>query len=131
MIAATNRDIEQAAQSGEFREDLFYRLNVFPISLPPLRERPEDIPLLVNHFMKRGSAKLGKKVSGVQKKTMTALQSYHFPGNIRELENIVERAIILAKGTTLELGWAVHPHPSLSEMLKEAALATEGRAIHM
>lgn len=103
VIAATNRNLEQAAQNGEFREDLFYRLNVFPISLPPLRKRAEDIPLLVNHFMKKGSAKLGKNVVAVQQKTMAALQAYRFPGNIRELENIVDRAIILAKGEMLEL----------------------------
>ncbi len=103
VIAATNRDLERATQSGEFREDLFYRLNVFPISLPPLRQRPEDIQLLVNHFIQKGNAKLGKKISKVPQKVVTALQAYHFPGNVRELENIVERAMILSPRDTLQI----------------------------
>lgn len=103
VIAATNRDLKQATRVGEFREDLFYRLNVFPITLPPLRERREDIPLLINHFIKKYGAKLGKKIFHVPQKVMKTLQAYHFPGNVRELENIVERAIILAKDETLQM----------------------------
>ncbi|MCG8608020.1 sigma 54-interacting transcriptional regulator [bacterium] len=103
VIAATNRDLKLAIQSGDFREDLFYRLNIFPITLPPLRERREDVPLLINHFVNKYGAKLGKKISQVPQKVMETLQAYHFPGNVRELENIIERAIILAKGETLQL----------------------------
>ncbi len=103
VIAATNRDLKQATQTGEFREDLFYRLNVFPISLPPLRERAEDIPLLIKHFVKKSGTKMGKKITTVPQKVMRTLQNYHFPGNIRELENIIERAIILASEQTLQL----------------------------
>lgn len=103
VIAATNRDLKQATQTGEFREDLFYRLNVFPISLPPLRERAEDIPLLIKHFVKKSGTKMGKKINTVPQKVMRTLQNYHFPGNIRELENIIERAIILASEQTLQL----------------------------
>ncbi|MFQ5675727.1 MAG: sigma 54-interacting transcriptional regulator [bacterium] len=102
-IAATNRDLEKAIQAGEFREDLYYRLHVFPILLPPLRERPEDIPLLVNHFIQKGNARFGKKISSVPEKQMQLLRAYHFPGNIRELENIVERAMILSLEQTLHL----------------------------
>ena len=103
VIAATNRNLEESTRSGAFREDLFYRLNVFPITLPPLRERPEDIPLLVNHFIKKYEGKLGKKISQVPQKVMKTLQTYHFPGNVREVENIIERAIILARDETLQL----------------------------
>ena len=103
VIAATNRNLEESTRSGAFREDLFYRLNVFPITLPPLRERPEDIPLLVNHFIKKYEGKLGKKISQVPQKVMKTLQAYHFPGNVREVENIIERAIILARDETLQL----------------------------
>ena len=103
VIAATNRNLEESTRSGAFREDLFYRLNVFPITLPPLRERPEDIPLLVKHFIKKYEGKLGKKISQVPQKVMKTLQAYHFPGNVREVENIIERAIILARDETLQL----------------------------
>ncbi len=103
VIAATNRDLLQAVQAGQFREDLYYRLNVFPILLPPLRERPEDIPFLANHFIKKSCAKLRKNISTVPQQVMKTLQAYHFPGNVRELENIIERAIILAKEQTLQL----------------------------
>ena len=87
-----------------FREDLFYRLNVLPIKLPPLRERKEDIPILVKHFVGKYSAKTGKKIKAVSQAVMHAFQSYHWPGNVRELENIVERAIVLNRGDRLELG---------------------------
>ena len=103
VIAATNRNLEKAIQSGVFREDLFYRLNVFPITLPPLREHPEDIPILVNHFIKKVNARLGKKIATVPQKVMKTLQAYHFPGNVRELENIIERAIILTNDQTLRI----------------------------
>ncbi len=103
VIAATNIDLASAVRAGDFREDLFYRLNVFPINLPPLRERREDVSLLVNHFAKKLGAKLGKKITVVPQKAMKTLESYHFPGNVRELENIVERAIILTSDQTLRI----------------------------
>jgi len=103
VIAATNRDLETALKMGNFRQDLYYRLNVFPIKCPPLRERKEDIPLLVNHFIKRFCAKLGKKIETVPLDVMTSLQDYHWPGNVRELENVIERAVILSEGSILRL----------------------------
>ena len=103
VIAATNRDLEEALKSGHFREDLYYRLNVFPITCTPLRERKEDIPLLVQHFVKRYSAKTGKKVEKISKSVIDSLQAYHWPGNVRELENIIERAVIVSQGTQLKL----------------------------
>ncbi len=103
VIAATNRNLERAVKNGTFREDLYYRLNVFPINVPPLRERQDDIPLLINHFVRKYGAKIGKKIETIPKKVMDSLQSYHWPGNIRELENIIERAVILSQGSRLEL----------------------------
>src|SRR4030095_16062825 len=104
VIAATNRNLEQAIEKKEFREDLYYRLNVFPINCPPLRERKEDIPLLVRHFCQKYETKIGKKILHIPIKVMTALIEYDWPGNIRELENIIERALILSRGNTLEYG---------------------------
>ena len=104
IIAATNRDLKKALESGDFREDLYYRLNVFPIISPPLRERKEDVPLLVKHFSEKVGAKVGKKIGSINPKAMDALLAYDWPGNVRELENIIERAVILSKGKTLQLG---------------------------
>jgi PAS domain S-box-containing protein len=104
VIAATNRNLEQAIEKKEFREDLYYRLNVFPINCPPLRERKEDIPLLVKHFCQKYESKIGKKILHIPLKVMNALTEYNWPGNIRELENIIERALILSRGNTLEYG---------------------------
>ena len=113
VIAATNRDLEETVAKGDFREDLFYRLNVFPIESPSLRERKEDIPLLVEHFVGKYSAKIGKKIATIPHKVMAALQAYDWPGNVRELENIVERAVIISRGTQLELGnWLPKTTPS-------------------
>jgi PAS domain S-box-containing protein len=110
VIAATNRNLEQAIQKKEFREDLYYRLNVFPIICPPLRERKEDIPLLVKHFCQKHEGKIGKKINNVSPAVMKVLMEYNWPGNIRELENIIERALILSKGDTLEYGdWLPMP----------------------
>ena len=95
VIAATNRDLEAAIAAGEFRSDLFYRLNVFPIEVPPLRERQEDIPVLVEYFIDRYARKAGKSIRGVNKKSLELLQSYPWPGNIRELQNVIERSVIV------------------------------------
>jgi transcriptional regulator with GAF, ATPase, and Fis domain len=103
IIAATNRNIEQEVKEGKFRQDLFYRLNVFPIVIPPLRERPEDIPLLVRAIVKDFQKKMGKEVESIPKRTMQALQSYSWPGNVRELRNLIEHAMILSRGKTLDI----------------------------
>jgi DNA-binding NtrC family response regulator len=103
IIAASNRNLEVEIKNGRFREDLFYRLNVFPIKMPPLRERKEDIPLLVNHFVDKFNKKIGKKINTVSKETLNALQQYHWPGNVRELESVVERAVITSQGNTLQV----------------------------
>jgi formate hydrogenlyase transcriptional activator len=100
VIAATNRDLEAAIAAGVFRSDLFYRLNVFPIDVPPLRQRTKDIPMLIEYFVKRYAEKARKKISKIDKTTLTLCQSYHWPGNIRELQNIVERSVILCTGDT-------------------------------
>ncbi len=104
VIAATNRNLEEAIAKKEFREDLFYRLNVFQIVSPPLRNRKEDIPLLVKHFVKKYEGKMGREIKNIPDKVIDALMLYDWPGNIRELENMVERALILSVGSTLEYG---------------------------
>jgi len=99
IIAATNRDLAAAIASGTFRADLFYRLNVFPIHMPPLRSRREDIPMLLEYFVKRYAEKAGKRISKIDKNTLKLCQSYAWPGNIRELQNIIERSVILTGDT--------------------------------
>jgi transcriptional regulator with GAF, ATPase, and Fis domain len=103
VIAATNRDLHTAVKAGSFRADLLYRLNVFPVEVPPLSARPSDIPLLVNRFVGKFSSKIGKKIDGVSESTLDRLVKYAWPGNIRELENVIERATILSKGPTLQI----------------------------
>src|ERR1700731_1070196 len=111
LIAATNRDLSSAVSSGAFREDLFYRLNVFPITVPPLRERSEDIPLLVEYFVGRFARSSSKKIQHIGKDTLEALKNYEWPGNIRELQNVVERAVILTEGDTFSVdeSWFKRP----------------------
>jgi transcriptional regulator with GAF, ATPase, and Fis domain len=104
VIAATNRDLDEAVAMGDFRKDLFYRLNVFPIVLPALRERKEDIPLLVRHFVDRYTGKMGKQIDEIPQALIDALGRYHWPGNVRELENIIERAVIVSPKRRLILG---------------------------
>ena len=123
LIAATNRDLSAAVAAGIFRQDLFYRLNVFPIAVPPLRERAEDIPLLVEYFVGRFAKNTGRNIRRIGKDTLETLRAYHWPGNIRELQNVVERAVILSEGDT----FAVDP----SWLAREAAAsapAPEGLA---
>jgi formate hydrogenlyase transcriptional activator len=103
IIAATNRNLEHEIRTGGFREDLYYRLNVFPITMPPLRERREDIPLLVDHFLAKFNKKIGRNITSVPKETLSALRDYHWPGNVRELESVIERAVITSQGNTLQL----------------------------
>jgi formate hydrogenlyase transcriptional activator len=98
VIAATNRDLKEVVTNGTFRSDLFYRLNVFPLQAPPLRDRKGDIPLLVSFFLSKFGKKLGKDIRGVSQKAMESLTNYQWPGNIRELQNVIERAVVLASG---------------------------------
>jgi transcriptional regulator with GAF, ATPase, and Fis domain len=139
IIAATNRDLPAAIAAGTFRADLFYRLNVFPIEVPSLRERKEDIPMLVEYLVKRFAEKMGKQIRNIDQKTLELCQNYAWPGNIRELQNIVERSVILLSGDTfwIDEAWLSNQQPilrgsssSLTETLEnqekkiiEAALA--------
>jgi PAS domain S-box-containing protein len=118
VIAATNRDLKEAIAAGAFRSDLFYRLNVFPIEVPPLRKRKEDIPMLVEYFVKRYAEKAGKQIRQIDTNTIELCQSYSWPGNIRELQNIVERSVILSSGTTfrIEEAWLASPDPARQEL---------------
>ena len=111
ILAATNRDLLDAVQQKKFREDLYYRLNVFPIVLPPLRERAEDIPLLVHYLIPKFAARIGKHVDGLTEQTMRRLVNYPWPGNVRELENVLERAVILATGPMLDIPPELVPAP--------------------
>jgi transcriptional regulator with GAF, ATPase, and Fis domain len=118
VIAATNRDLTAAIAAGTFRADLFYRLNVFPIELPPLRRRKEDIPMLVEYFVKRYAEKTGKLIRKIDKNTLKLCQSYPWPGNIRELQNIVERSVILCSGDTfwIERAWLARGQSERQEL---------------
>ena len=130
IIAATNVDLEKAVEKGEFREDLYYRLNVFPISLPPLRDRKEDIPLLAQHFMSKYEAKFGKKIGGISQKTMDSLASYSWPGNVRELENVIERSVIITQGNKLDLGNPL-PKTTNSDKKEEISSLDENEKNHI
>jgi transcriptional regulator with GAF, ATPase, and Fis domain len=127
VIAATNHDLEQAVRDGRFRKDLFYRLSVFPITVPPLRDRAEDIPLLVWAFVKDFSKRMGKTVENIPNKTMDRLMNYTWSGNVRELRNVIERAMILHSGHTSVLAkknWKVSGKNGTAEALglKESTL---------
>lgn len=128
VIAATNRNLEKEVHAGRFRQDLFYRLSVYPLSVPPLRERPDDIPLLVQSFVQKFSKKLGKPIEKIPQKTMAALQQYVWPGNIRELENVIERAVITTQDTVLHVELprtqplTMKPRKRLDEMEREYIL---------
>jgi formate hydrogenlyase transcriptional activator len=123
IVATTNRNLEEEIRKGRFRQDLFYRLNVFPITVPPLRQRKADIPLMVQAFVKRYARKLGKQITSVQTKTMQTLENYPWPGNVRELESVLEQAVILSSGPVLhladELEIPFHPTSSTTKTLKE------------
>jgi formate hydrogenlyase transcriptional activator len=143
VLAATNGDLEAAVEAGSFREDLYYRLNVFPIRLPPLRERVEDIPILVEYLVDRYAKHVGKTIRNIERQTLLQLQRYEWPGNVRELQNVIERAVVLVEGETFAIddSWLVSKRskPSRTERpvttlangekeLIEAALAeSEGR----
>jgi PAS domain S-box-containing protein len=114
IIAASNRDLEKAVQEGRFRADLFYRLNVLPIVVPPLRQRRSDIPLLTTFFVEKFARQFGKQITGITQDTMDLLSRYDWPGNIRELQNVVERAVVLSRGPVLRLGADLLPAPNAS-----------------
>ena len=121
IIASSSRDLEQEVRCGRFREDLFYRLKVFPVTIPPLRERKGDIPLLVRHFVAKYNNKSGRKIETVSEEALNALQAYCWPGNVRELESVVERAVITSRGAALQLrerfdGFRENGKPALPEV---------------
>jgi formate hydrogenlyase transcriptional activator len=118
LIAATNRDLEQMVEENCFRSDLFYRLNVFPIRIPALRERPEDIPLLVRHFTKQYARRMNKQIDSIASETMNALCQYRWPGNVRELQNVIERAVVMTKDSELRV--------PLAELKRRAVPNAEG-----
>ena len=103
FIAATNRDLAKAVEDGEFRRDLYYRLNVFPLTAPPLRERPDDIPVLFWSIIQELGLRMGKRIEAVPRRAMERLQAYHWPGNVRQLRNVIENALILSTGPTLNI----------------------------
>jgi transcriptional regulator with GAF, ATPase, and Fis domain len=133
VVAATNRDLQAAIVEGGFRDDLFYRLNVFPIEVPPLRERKEDIPLLVEYFVDRYASKVGKKITSISKKSMDLLRSYGWPGNIRELQNVIERSVIISDSETLSIdqSWLVGSSPASESAIQPLSekLAAQEREI--
>jgi len=121
VIAATNRNLNAAIEGDAFRTDLFYRLNVFPIEMPPLRERRADIPQLVTFFLSRLSRNLGKRISVVAPETLQRLSAYEWPGNIRELQNVIERAVVLCEGPVLEIDRDLVPLPAATAHGSEPA----------
>jgi formate hydrogenlyase transcriptional activator len=120
VLAATNRDLKAAMAAGTFRQDLFYRLNVFPIQVPSLRERVDDIPLLVTYMVERYAQRAGKQFRNIQKETLERFQAYYWPGNIRELQNVIERAVVLCDSETFSVD---------ETWLKTEALALKGPAV--
>lgn len=129
VVAATNRDLQELVDQGLFREDLFYRLGVFAIRLPPLRERPEEIPLLVHHFVQRFAEEFDKPIDSISPQAMTVLETHEWPGNVRELEHAVERAVLLCDGPTLDLEdvptGGDHPNGAWSDVPDDAATLAE------
>jgi transcriptional regulator with GAF, ATPase, and Fis domain len=109
VIASTSRDLKEEVRAGRFREDLFYRLNVFPVTIPPLRKRADDIPQLVRFFTDKYSRKIGRQIETIPKAAMTALEEYSWPGNVRELEHVIERAVITTTGPVLQLADRLEP----------------------
>jgi transcriptional regulator with GAF, ATPase, and Fis domain len=131
VIAATNRDLQSAIAAGSFRSDLFYRLNVFPIDLPPLRERKEDIPILINYFVNRYAQRVGRKIDSIQKKSLRALQEYSWPGNVRELQNVIERSLIIVDTNefSVDNNWLSHEFRSTPQVQPASRTSTEQEQI--
>jgi formate hydrogenlyase transcriptional activator len=129
IVTATNRDLAEDVRAGRFRSDLYYRLNVFPIHLPPLRERVEDIPLLTSHFAAKHGERFGRAISRIDRRAMNLLASYHWPGNVRELENVIERAVILSRNGALRLEPDVLPIATVAGGVNERLQTQEREAI--
>jgi formate hydrogenlyase transcriptional activator len=134
VVAATNRDLKAAVDAGTFRLDLFYRLNVFPVRVPSLRERTDDIPLLAKYFIERYATAAGKRIRNIDKKTLKVFQAYHWPGNIRELQNVIERVVILCDRETFSVdeSWMQREAPGVCETpvaLTEALVSREKQMI--
>ena len=121
LVAATNRNLEDMVLAGTFRSDLYYRLSVFPLRVPPLRERPDDIPALVHHFVRRFSREMGRSITTIPSRTMDALLRWPWPGNIRELENVIERAVILSPGSVLQVPLGALQGPVLARQSPRAS----------
>ena len=128
VVAATNRDLQAATAAGTFRNDLFYRLNVFPIEVPPLRDRREDIPDLVEYFVDRCARKVGKNIKGVTKESLDLLRSYSWPGNIRELQNVIERSVIMCETENLSLDETWLPQQPLASECKNQSISQKHAA---
>jgi transcriptional regulator with GAF, ATPase, and Fis domain len=125
VIAATNRNLQAAVREGTFRSDLFYRLDIFPIVIPPLRERREDVPVLVEYFVARCARNLGKNIQRITKQSLDLLRSYHWPGNIRELQNVLDRSVIMCETETLSVDKVWLAEQSLSTDSKIRAISSE------
>ncbi|HXW93861.1 MAG TPA: sigma 54-interacting transcriptional regulator [Terriglobales bacterium] len=123
MIAATHRDLKQMVEEGTFRSDLYYRLYVFPLTVPPLRDRPEDIPFIVRHFVDKYSQRMNRHIETISPRTMEVLTNYAWPGNVRELQNFIERAVILSPGTSL--------HAPLDELTQETQETVQSSHLHL
>ena len=122
VIAATNRDLWQMVEDRQFRSDLFYRLNVFPLELPPLRDRPEDIPLLAKHFTQKMARHMNRSIDAIPTEALRQLMSWDWPGNVRELENVIERAVLLTRGNSLNLHLNVRQSRLLPTLNEDSAL---------
>jgi formate hydrogenlyase transcriptional activator len=131
VVAATNQDLAQMVQARRFRADLFYRLNVFPIGLPPLRERTEDIPLLVRHFVNKFARRMNKEISSIPSEVMEVLQFHDWPGNIRELQNFIERAMIMSPGPDLRLPAGEFKHLAKSDAPAAIRTLAEAERAHI
>jgi formate hydrogenlyase transcriptional activator len=129
IVAATNRDLAEDARAGRFRSDLYYRLNVFPIHLPPLRERVEDIPLLTSHFAAKHGERFGREIGRIDRRAMNLLTSYHWPGNVRELENVIERAVILSRNGALRVERDALPNAAVAGNVDERLQTQEREAV--
>src|SRR5258707_2983753 len=129
LVAATNRKLDQMVEQGQFRRDLYYRLNVFPIEIPALRDRPEDVPLLVWHFAKRYARRMNKHIEKIRTEDMEALTHYHWPGNVRELQNLVERSVILSSGPVLHFALSHLSHTARNTAPRVMTLAEAEREL--